>query len=778
MVQMAVQQNNKTKSYRITVEGIVQGVGFRPFVYHTARRNHLNGYVQNTSGGVEIYIAGNRNNIDSFLYELEHSVPPLARITRITKKPIPGEQPRVLGDFRILESDSGAEATTLIPPDVAVCDDCLRELFNPTDRRYRYPFINCTNCGPRYTIIKSIPYDRQYTTMKQFTMCYECQREYDDPDNRRFHAQPNACPNCGPQITLVYRNGIPIQGDAIQNTIQLLKQGYIIAIKGIGGFHLACDARNDSAVSTLRERKHREEKPLAVMIDNCDTAEKFVHITDAERRLLNSFQRPIVLLQKKLPEVLSQNISPRNNSIGVLLPYTPLHYLLFHNSFTALVMTSGNLSEEPIATENDEALQRLSGIADYFLLHNRDIYIRNDDSVYRVIGIDHYPVRRSRGYAPAPVFLNHRMPSVFACGAELKNTLCLTKGDKAFVSQHIGDLENYETLQSFELTYKHLCSVLEIEPTITAYDLHPEYLSTKYALEQLSEMPLVGVQHHHAHIASCMAEHQVDGKVIGIALDGTGYGTDGTLWGGEVLIANFYQFERSAHLAYVPLPGGEKAIKEPWRMALSYLVSVYGNDAQEIAAKLLSDISEYESTAVFRMIAKRINSPVTSSCGRLFDAVSALTGVRHFVRYEGQAAIELENCIPPGISYSGDKTERYDFSIDTGSLITVISPAETISGVIEDMGNKVSIEKISFKFHNTIIEMYSAVAERLRAERGLHTVVLSGGCFQNVYLLTNMTAILEKRGFTVYSHRLVPPNDGGISLGQAVIAGLTALRKG
>jgi len=613
--------------------------------------------------------------------------------------------------------------------------------------------------------------------MSRFTMCPECRREYDDPENRRFHAQPNACPQCGPQIELIDRFGKPVDGDAVHNTISLLREGNIIAVKGLGGFHIACDARNDEAVLTLRERKHREEKPLAVMVRDCTAAEMFAEITDAERKLLESPQKPIVLLRKKLPEVLSPHISPRNVSVGVLLPYTPLHYLMLHNTETALVMTSGNLSEEPIATENDEALRRLAGIADYFLLHNRDIYIRNDDSVYRMIQEKPYPVRRSRGYAPAPVFLKREMPSVFACGAELKNTVCVTKGNRAFLSQHIGDVENYETLTSFEHTYRHLCMVLDVKPAVVAYDLHPEYLSTKYALEELNEKPLVGVQHHHAHIASCMAEHHLDEPVIGIALDGTGYGTDGTLWGGEVLLADLHTFVRAAHLAYVPLPGGEKAIKEPWRMAVSYVEAAFGSEAEEIARELLPDIRDYERKALFQMIAKRINSPLTSSCGRLFDAAASLAGMRNFVKYEGQAAVELENCISASRRYSGKKDEQYDFSIDNSGSVMVISTAEIIRSIVRDVRNSVDAETISAAFHNTMIELYAAVVVRIKRERGINTVVLSGGCFQNKYLLTNLTAVLEQRGFTVYSHRLVPPNDGGISLGQAVIAGLSIENK-
>ncbi len=560
---------------RIEVEGIVQGVGFRPFVYQLANRHNLKGEVLNTSSGVSIHVEGIDKDIDSFCRELKKNGPPLAHITDVSDYP---EIVKNHNSFSIAESRSDASRSVLISPDVSICDDCIRELFDYKDRRFGYPFINCTNCGPRYTIIDDIPYDRQKTSMRHFKMCSKCQAEYDDPENRRFHAQPNACHDCGPNVTL-YDNKRNIIGgeNSIKTTAYLLKQGHIVAIKGLGGFHLAADAENDKAVYELRKRKAREEKPFAIMSYDIERIKEFAVLEPDEEILLTSFQRPIVLLAKKEPSPLSCEVSPGNKYFGTMLPCTPLHYLLLQHDFTALVMTSGNRSEEPISIDNEDAFDRLSDIADYFLVHNRDIYLRSDDSIVKKTAGETRFIRRSRGYIPTPVFLNKKVPMVLACGAELKNTVCITKDDKAFVSQHIGDLENLSTLEFYELTIRHMKRILDVNPEIVACDLHPDYLSTKYALA-LQDVNVVQVQHHHAHIAGCMAENMVDGPVIGLAFDGTGYGSDGNIWGGEILVAENSRFTRAAHISYIPMPGSAAAIKEPWRMAVSYLYDVFGED--------------------------------------------------------------------------------------------------------------------------------------------------------------------------------------------------------
>ncbi|HWH61300.1 MAG TPA: carbamoyltransferase HypF [Terriglobales bacterium] len=668
---------------QVEVSGIVQGVGFRPYIYRLATDRQLVGTISNTSAGVIIEIQGPAETVDDFISRLPQEAPPLSRITDITTRELP-----LNGDheFRIVASHGEEPVRTLISPDVATCDDCLREMFDPLDRRYRYPFTNCTNCGPRFTITRSIPYDRPFTSMAPFKMCPACQAEYDNPANRRFHAQPNACWDCGPQLEFWDNKGGVIHSvDPIAASIQALREGKIVAIKGLGGFHLAADATNTEAVALLRERKRRVGKPFAVMVPDLAAAEGICEISADEAAVLQSIQRPIVLLRRSrgegarstspVPSVaqgrlrastvssIARDIAPGNNSLGVFLPYTPIHHLLLkEGNFPALVMTSGNLSEEPIAISNDEALRRLSGLADFFLVHNREILLRCDDSVVRVLPREPVenakanmearapsPVRkpkpqqlrRSRGLVPVPVFLHQEVPSVLAVGGELKNTICLTKGKHAFLSQHVGDLENLESYKFFDEAISHLQKVLEIKPELIAYDLHPDYFSSKWALNR-TDLPLIGVQHHHAHVAGCMAENHLDGQVIGFALDGTGYGTDGNIWGGEVLIADYKHFERAGRLEYVPLPGGAAAIHEPWRMAVSYLAQHFGNDFKNLKLPFLREVGDAKLELVLRMIERRINSPLTSSCGRLFDAVAAIAGIRNEVSYEAQAAIELE----------------------------------------------------------------------------------------------------------------------------------------
>ena len=754
-----------TVALRLAVSGIVQGVGFRPFVYQLAHQYGLKGEVANTSAGVTIYIEGNEKIIQAFVRDLEEKSPPLAHITEISTSCEPASG---YDEFTIQASRRHSSRWTLISPDTAICDDCLRELFDPKDRRYKYPFINCTNCGPRYTIIDDIPYDRPNTSMKHFTMCVQCQKEYDDPQNRRFHAQPNACAVCGPSVALYDKSGTRfLERDPIQRAAVLLKEGYIVAIKGLGGFHLAVDAENSDAVMRLRQRKHREEKPLAVMSFDLERIHRYAHIKPDEEVLLTSPQRPIVLVRKRSQNPLSPEISPRNNNVGVMLPYTPLHYLLLGYDFIALVMTSGNICEEPIAIDNDDAFERLGAIADYFLVHNRDIYLRSDDSlVSRVAGATR-SIRRSRGYIPAPVFLKQEVPQILACGAELKNTLCFTKGTYAFLSQHIGDLENLETYRFFELTTRHMKRILDIDPQIVACDLHPDYLSTRYAQEQ-EGMEKIAVQHHHAHIVSCMAENRLDGPVLGLSFDGTGYGTDGRIWGGEVLIAETHRFTRAAHLAYLPMPGGEAAIKEPWRMGVSYLYEAFGEGFLDLKLDLFQAIEKEKIKIIVQMISREVNSPQTSSLGRLFDGIAAIVGIRNTVAYEGQAALELEMA-------RGDETGRfYDYEWQKGEDSYHIAVEPIIRGVVKDMEEGVQVSDISSKFHMTLIRLFSDLCTLLRQETGLDRVVLSGGVFQNATLLTGLKKALEEKRFHVFTHSLVPCNDGGISLGQAVVAASVA----
>jgi len=750
---------------RISVRGVVQGVGFRPFVYRLAQEHNLKGWVRNTSGNVEIEVEGDVETVESFVHDLEAKAPPMAHIenVEVTFYPLKGYT-----DFQIGESLSQQGQYQLVSPDIATCEDCKREVFSPTDRRSHYPFTNCTNCGPRFTIIEDIPYDRPKTTMRQFEMCSQCRREYHDPLDRRFHAQPNACPQCGPGLELVDGGGNPVDcGDVIEAASQLLKEGKILAVKGLGGFQLACDATSEVAVNTLRARKRRPSKPLAVMIATLEEIEKHCLISSEERKLLQSPQCPIVLLRWKHDSSnISPAVAPNLKYLGVMLPYTPLHHLLLKESNLPLVMTSGNLSEEPIAKDNDEALTRLKGIADYFLLHNRGIYARYDDSVCMVEGT-HQAVRRARGYAPYPIFFPFKSKQILACGAEFKNTFCLTKDEHAFLSQHIGDMENEETLEHFENTIELYKKLFRVEPEIIAYDMHPEYLATKYALKVGSEqgLSLVPVQHHHAHIVSCLAENKVKGPVIGVAFDGTGYGTDGTIWGGEFLLADLGCFQRLGHLEYVPLPGGEAAIRKPYRMALSYLYSLLGEDFS-LKGLPISKLNSLELGTIKQQLRRRINSPLTSSVGRLFDAVSALTGVRAEIDYEAQAAIELEMLAPD----EKDKSGSYPFSIVEEGGMRVVKLKELLAALVRDVRNKTPVPEISLKFHHTVAEIAAAMCKLIAGESKINQVVLTGGVFQNRLLLRLATDALRTEGFSVLTHHLVPCNDGGISLGQAVVA--------
>jgi len=747
----------------INVTGFVQGVGFRPFVYRLANECNLVGCIANTPAGVSIEVQGPVAAVESFLTRLPQEVPPLAKIILLTPH---DAEPQGDTSFRILASRLDQPPGALISPDAAVCEDCLRELMNPRDRRFRYPFINCTNCGPRFTIIRDIPYDRARTSMTSFRMCAACRAEYDDPENRRFHAQPNACWDCGPQVRLLSAEGEWLDvAEPVREAARLLEQGSTVAIKGLGGFHLACDAKSEVAVDRLRSRKRRVEKPFAVMVRRIEDAERLCIVEAAARRELLSVQRPIVLLPRRMEGNVATGVAPRNRFLGVFLPYTPLHHLLLSSGkFNALVMTSGNLSEEPIAIQNEEAVQRLNGIADAFLVHNREILRRCDDSVVRIeMGLPQ-KLRRSRGFVPAPVAIEQESQPILAVGGELKNTVCVIRGREAFLSQHVGDLENLESYGFFQEAVEHLQRILEVQPKIIAYDLHPDYFSTRWALEK-QDVQLIGVQHHHAHVAACMAENHLDGRVIGIALDGTGYGTDGAIWGGEVLLADYLNFERVAHLQYFPLPGGAAAIHEPWRIALGLLCRDFGNQLPLAESLLSADIEPRKRSVVLQMIERSVNTPMTSSCGRLFDAVAALIGIRSTVNYEAQTAIELEMAARDStdqVSYAFDLLQKESgWEIGTRSLF---------ESILQDMRNQVHASDMSRRFHNGLAAIFAEAAETIRDSSALNRVCLSGGCFQNALLFEALHGLLRQKGFEVYYHSEVPTGDGGISLGQALVA--------
>jgi len=755
----------------ITVKGVVQGVGFRPLVYRLAVELGLKGFVLNTSGSVEIDVEGKSDAIDSFLARLPREVPAVACVEKIVQRPAPLQH---YADFRIRESRPRAGDYQLVSPDIATCPDCLREILDPTNRRYRYPFTNCTHCGPRFTIIEDIPYDRPFTTMRAFTMCPACQKEYDDPGDRRFHAQPNACPVCGPRLELVDAAGKKIPGDVIKKAAQLFKKGKIIALRGLGGFQLACDATNPTAVQMLRERKHRPDKPFAVMLTDIAAINVHCRITKAEEKLLQSPAAPIVLADwKKSASKIAEAVAPRINSLGVMLPYTPLHHLLLRETGLPLVMTSGNLSEEPIAKDNGEALERLQNIADYFILHNREIYARYDDSVYVVENRQPAAVRRARGFAPYPIHLPFRAGQILACGAELKNTFCLTRENHAFISQHIGDMENAETLEHYEQTVDLYRKLFRVQPAIVACDLHPEYLPGKFAAEYAASrgLPLVKVQHHHAHIVSCMVENGLSQPVIGVAFDGVGYGSDGNLWGGEFMIVEPHKFARVGQLEYVPMPGGALAIKKPYRMALGHIYSLLDKDFK--LAGPLAKIPAAELRIIKQQIEKGLNSPLTSSAGRLFDAVAAICGVCNEASYEAQAAIELEMLASKDAG--ADPRRLYPFSLERQGGVEVVKLGALLSAVIDDVRNQVPVPRVSLKMHQTVAEIIAAVCRRISPATGLKQVALSGGVFQNRLLLKLTCHKLKEAGFQVFTHHLVPCNDGGIALGQAVV---TSQKKG
>jgi len=737
--------------HRIRVSGIVQGVGFRPFVYGLAIDMGLAGFVGNDTDGVFIEVESEAATLDRFVTALEASAPAAARIRRIEAEEI---EPTGGVSFRIVESHHAETGTALVSPDLRTCDDCLRELHDPNDRRHGYPFINCTNCGPRFTITLRTPYDRPDTTMAPFVMCAACDGEYGDPSDRRFHAQPNACPECGPAVA-----SVPPSDDPIADARRRIAAGQVVAIKGLGGFHLACDARSDAAVALLRERKGRIDKPFAVMVDSVERARSLAHVDDAEERLLTSRERPIVLLAKRGGVGVSDSVAPGNGHLGVMLPYTPLHDLLIEPG-DVWVMTSGNLSEEPIVTQNDEAMERLGALSDSYLIHDRDIHVPCDDSVIRVLDGSEYPIRRSRGYAPFPVPLPFESPPILATGGELKATFCLAAGHDGFMSQHIGDMENLETLDAFTAAVAHFTDLFRIEPEVIAADLHPGYLSTKWAERQ--SLPVVKVQHHHAHIASVMAEHGVRESVIGFSFDGTGYGTDGTIWGGEVLVADYEGFERVGHLKATPLPGGNSAVRSPARMALSFLHTADIPWSNELAP--VSALPDTDLAILTAQLERGINTVPTTSMGRLFDAVSAIAGVRQAITYEAQAAIEFEALI------DASEGGTYTFGINDTDGLLVIDPAPVLGAIAADVVAGETIGAVAARFHRGVAGVIVEIAERVRRRTGLTTVGLSGGVFQNVTLTQATRTALVDRDFEVLLHRLVPPNDGGLALGQAVIA--------
>lgn len=856
-----VKKNNILR-HRINVKGVVQGVGFRPFIYRLAKENRLYGWVLNSSEGVIIEVEGESENLSLFIKNIKEKAPPIAKIDKLNLVEL---EPIYYKKFEIKKSIREKGKYQLVSPDVATCEDCLNELFDKNDRRYLYPFINCTNCGPRFTIIKEMPYDRSKTTMRKFIMCEECQKEYDDPISRRFHAQPNACPVCGPHLWLADSKGRLLNDiNPVDEASNLLKNKMIIGVKGLGGFQLACDATSNDAVKKLRIKKHRLAKPFAIMVRDIDQVKEICFVNEDEEKLLTSSQKPIVLLRKKKESILDyknknmnknknevknentntkrnkntnknaiticEQVAPNNNYLGVMIPYTPLHYTLLRSFNKPLVMTSGNISEEPIAIENEEAIKRLGHIADFFLFHNRDIYARYDDSVTKIFNSKVQMVRRARGFCPYPIKLDYNSKKILAVGPHLKNTFCLTEGKNAFVSQHIGDLENLETMNHFTSSLSTYRNLFKIEPEIVAYDMHPRYLSTQFA-QRIDKKVKIAVQHHHAHIASVMAENYLRGKVIGVSFDGTGFGTDGTMWGGEFIIADEFGFERVANFRKVLMPGSEKAIERPYRMAISYLYEVYKNkifkhrneenknnykqlikenlknkenieslkklmqsklnnkqsfiltedQKSEIYKLLKKDLKKYfngankicsdtELKVIINQLITGFNSPLTSSCGRLFDTVSSLLSISQHNYYEGQAAIELEMVSDESVLENYPFVLRRESNNRFISEIIVIDTLPIIEGIITDKQKGYNPSYISAKFHNTIVDIILKTCEIIRNRFNINRVALSGGVFQNNIILCKTFKMLKEKGFAVFTNFQIPVNDGGISLGQAFIA--------
>ena len=741
---------------RARVEGTVQGVGFRPHVYRLAGELGVAGHVLNDSRGVVVEVEAAQETVDRFLARLVAEAPPLAHVERVVAEPL-SETGEV--GFAIRESPRGGEPRAAVTPDSATCADCLAELFDPADRRFRYPFINCTNCGPRFTIVRDIPYDRPNTTMAGFTMCPACRREYDDPADRRFHAQPNACPVCGPSLRL-----LPAGADPLAGAGQALLEGSIVAVKGLGGFHLACLAGDERAVARLRARKHREDKPFALMARDLASARRLVELDDSAAELLLSRERPILLAPRLAGAAVARSVAPSSRELGVMLPYSPLHHLLLADAGEPLVMTSGNVSDEPIAFRDEDARERLSGIADVFLMHDRPIETRTDDSVVRVAAGRPQRLRRSRGYVPGalPLPVEAAEP-LLACGAELKNTFAVAKGGRAWVGHHIGDLKNYETLGSYTEGIAHFKRLFAVEPAVVAHDLHPEYLSTKYAIE-LDGVRLAGVQHHHAHLAACLAEHGETGPALGAIYDGTGYGADRTVWGGELLLGDLIGAERVGLLSPVRLPGGDAAVRQPWRMACAWLSEALG-EAPELPPGLEGLVEPAAWEQVCELARTGVASPLTTSMGRLFDAVAALCGVRAEVNYEGQAAIELEACCDPA------ERDAYTLDIlDDGSGPLVMDARPAVLEAAAELASGAAVPTVAARFHNSVARATAAACALIASRDGTGTVVLSGGVFQNRRLLECTSDLLEDAGLRVLVPELLPPNDGGIAYGQLAVA--------
>ncbi|MCW3056786.1 MAG: Carbamoyltransferase [Solirubrobacterales bacterium] len=748
---------------RARIDGTVQGVGFRPFVYRLASELALAGWVRNDARGVEVEVEGEEEAVEAFLARIPREAPPLARVeaVRCERRPAQGSSA-----FVIAPSPRGAESNALVTPDAATCEACLQELRDPENRRFRYPFVNCTNCGPRFTIVRGVPYDRRLTTMAGFAMCADCAGEYEDPLDRRFHAQPNACPACGPRARLI--GAVSATGDAVAGAARLLAEGAVLAVKGLGGYHLACRADDEAAVAALRARKQREDRPFAVMVADVASARELAHVEEHDTALLQGPARPIVLLPRRAQAPVASGVAPGAPDLGLMLPYTPLHHLLLADARArgarALVMTSGNVSDEPIAYEDGDAAGRLSAIADAFLLHDRPIHMRTDDSVLRTVLVGgrrrELPLRRSRGLVPSALRLRTRAAvAVLACGAELKSTFCLARGERAWVSHHIGDLRNWETLRSFRDGVAHFEALFATTPELVAHDLHPDYLSTAYALAR-EDVELLGVQHHHAHLAAVLAEHHEPGPAVGAIFDGTGYGTDGTAWGGELLVGDLAGFRRAAHLRPAALPGGDRAVREPWRMACAWLAQTTGQKLPAIPPALERRVEEQRWQAVAQIAEAGVASPLTTSVGRLCDAVAALCGVRAEVTYEGQAAIELEAIADP------HERRGYAMPYADGQL----DPRPAIVELTADLAGGAGPATVAARFHNALAAATANACTAVAADAGVSIVVLAGGVFQNRLLLEGVASRLEDAGLRVLTPERLPPNDGAISFGQAAIA--------
>jgi hydrogenase maturation protein HypF len=752
---------NQVIRKKLAVKGTVQGVGFRPFIYRIAAEGNLAGFVGNTTSGVIIEAEGTEADVREFIGKINSDGPPNAQILALEEYDI---APKGGKEFSIISSHGNGELSIMVAPDTAVCPECLREILEPSDRRFRYPFNSCVNCGPRYTIVHDIPFDRETTSMNVFPMCEACSSEYRDPRSRRFHSQTNSCRECGPHVWLTDNRGNKIScDDPIQAAAEFLKQGKIVALRGLGGFHLAVNAEDDAAVRLLRERKKRPSKPFAIMSATVEKVESYAFVTPQEKELLTSRLAPIVILKKREPNRIAESVAPGNSTLGVMVAYTPLHYLLLNGNFRALVMTSGNLSEEPIIYSIDAAMEKLADIADFFLLHNREIIRRCDDSIVKFAGGNNILMRRARGYVPRPIVLERQLKPICAYGAHLKNTICVTKNNHAYVSRYIGDLDNLESVEYLEETVAEMERLLSVHPKIIVCDMHPDYASTKLAHERVG-LCLEEIQHHHAHVISCAAENGVYEKVIGVAFDGSGLGDDGAIWGSEFMAADASEYHRLAHLKYFPMPGGEAVIREPYRMAVSYLYGIMGNDIRHLPLKLIEDVGVENLSTLLNMIRRNENSPPTSGMGRLFDAVAAILGLCTTATFEGEGPILMESLLQEDIENS------YEFSYENSSGCMIINPAPVLADILADMRDGMSAGGISAKFHNAVVKMVVDVCAQLRQMTGLNTVALSGGVFQNGYLVRQLTRRLPQIGFSVLTHKSLSPNDECISFGQAIIA--------